>query len=205
MSFSDIELATGRTTRVTSSECSFEDAMACLYAYISAQHQFVPVPAVGGRRLDGYNMTALHELGHWTGHTSRLARDLSNPFRSEGYAREELRAEIASLMLGDELGIGHDPGQHVAYIESWIKVLEKDPREIFRAAADAEKITRFLQDFARQVALELEPIRERSFEVTDRMQVQARAIASAQASPQDYLRRYSRLEQSFGGGDVGAA
>src|ERR1039458_3371603 len=58
MSFSDIELATGRTTRVTSSECSFEDAMACLYAYISAQHQFVPVPAVGGRRLDGYNMTA---------------------------------------------------------------------------------------------------------------------------------------------------
>jgi len=58
MSFLDIELATGRTTRVTSSECSFEDAMACLYAYISAQHQFVPVPTVGGCCLDGYNMTA---------------------------------------------------------------------------------------------------------------------------------------------------
>ena len=153
---------------------------------------------------DGYYATALHELGHWTGHTSRLARDLSNPFGSEGYAREELRAEIASLMLGDQLGIGHDPGQHVAYIESWIKVLEKDPREIFRAAADAEKITCYLQGFARQAALELEPIRERSFQEHDRMQVQARAIASAQASPQDYLRRYSRLEQSFGGRYVGA-
>jgi putative DNA primase/helicase len=153
---------------------------------------------------DGYYATALHELGHWTGHTSRLARDLSNPFGSEAYAREELRAEIASLMLGDELGIGHDPGQHVAYIESWIKVLEKDPREIFRAAADAEKITRYLQGFVRQATIELEAIREREFEEPDRMQVQARAIASAQASPQDYLRRYARLEQSFGGRYVGA-
>ena len=62
----------------------------------------------------GYYATALHELGHWTGHETRLARDLSNPFGSEGYAREELRAEIASMILGDELGIGHDPGQHAA-------------------------------------------------------------------------------------------
>src|ERR1017187_1828754 len=93
---------------------------------------------------DGYYATALHELGHWTGHTSRLARDLSNPFGSEGYAREELRAEIASMMLGDELGVGHDPGQHAAYVKSWIKILEQDSLEIFRAAADAEKIQEFV-------------------------------------------------------------
>ena len=96
---------------------------------------------------DGYYATALHELGHATGHPSRLARDVAHPFGSEGYAREELRAEIASLMLGEQLGIGHDPGQHVAYVASWIKVLEQDPREVFRAAVDAEKITRVVRSF----------------------------------------------------------
>jgi len=46
----------------------------------------------------GYYATALHELGHWTAHPDRLDRDLRNPFGSEAYAREELRAEIASLI-----------------------------------------------------------------------------------------------------------
>jgi putative DNA primase/helicase len=96
---------------------------------------------------DRYYATALHELGHATGHPSRLARDLAHPFGSEGYAREELRAEIGSLMLGEQLGIGHDPAQHVAYVGSWIKALEQDPREIFRAAADAEKITKLIRSF----------------------------------------------------------
>ncbi len=89
---------------------------------------------------DAYYATALHELGHSTGHTSRLDRDLSNPFGSEGYAKEELRAEIASMMLGHELNIGHDPDDHAAYVKSWIKILEDDPKEILRASADAEKI-----------------------------------------------------------------
>ena len=83
--------------------------------------------------------------GHATGHPSRLNRpDLGTPFGSEAYAREELRAEIASLMIADKLGIGHDPGQHAAYVGSWIKALQQDPREIFRAAADAEKISGYL-------------------------------------------------------------
>lgn len=100
---------------------------------------------------DAYYATALHETGHWTGHPSRLDRDLSNPFGSEGYAREELRAEIASLMLGERLEIGHDPAQHVAYIGSWVKILEEDPREIFRAAADAERIAGFVMEFEKEV------------------------------------------------------
>ncbi|WP_017162734.1 zincin-like metallopeptidase domain-containing protein, partial [Xanthomonas phaseoli] len=106
------------------------------------------------RSADGYYATALHEVGHATGHESRLGRDLSHPFGSQGYAREELRAEIASLMLGQELEIGHDPGQHAAYVSSWIEVLENDPREIFRAASDAEKIV--------QHVLGLEQVRERA-------------------------------------------
>jgi N12 class adenine-specific DNA methylase/antirestriction protein ArdC/phage/plasmid primase-like uncharacterized protein len=89
---------------------------------------------------DNYYATVLHELGHWSGHSSRLDRDLVHPFGSESYSKEELRAELASMLLGDELGIGHDPGQHVAYVASWVSVLQNDPLEIFRAAADAEKI-----------------------------------------------------------------
>lgn len=113
---------------------------------LPARHQF--------NSADAYYATALHELGHWTGHESRLNRDLSHPFGSEGYAREELRAEIASLMLGERLEIGHDPGQHAAYVASWIKVLEDDPREIFRAAADAEKINSYVLAFEHELAKE---------------------------------------------------
>ena len=94
-----------------------------------------------------YYATALHELGHWTGHESRLARDLNQPHGSEGYAREELRAEIASMMLGHELGVGHDPGQHAAYAGAWVEVLRRDSFEIFRAAADAEKIYSHVMTF----------------------------------------------------------
>lgn len=106
---------------------------------------------------DRYYATALHEEGHATGHPSRLDRDLAHPFGSTEYAREELRAEIASLMIGDRLGIGHNPGQHAAYAASWIEVLRKDPREIFRAAADAEKITQHLIGLTQQLTQEQQP------------------------------------------------
>ncbi|MGP5477552.1 zincin-like metallopeptidase domain-containing protein [Pseudomonas helleri] len=99
---------------------------------------------------ENYYATVLHELGHWTGHGTRLDRDLSHPFGSEGYAKEELRAEIASMILGDELGIGHSPDQHVAYVESWIKALQNDPMEIFRASSDAEKIQSFVLGLEQQ-------------------------------------------------------
>ena len=100
---------------------------------------------------DNYYAVALHELGHWSGHALRLDRDLSHPFGSQGYAKEELRAEIASMILGDELGIGHDPGQHAAYVGNWIKALQDDPLEIFRAAADAEKIQDYVLGLAQQL------------------------------------------------------
>lgn len=103
---------------------------------------------------DKYYATKFHELGHWTGSDTRLNRDVgNNPFGSEEYAKEELRAEIASMIIGDELGLGHDPDQHAAYVKSWIRVLENDPMEIFRAAADAEKIQKFVLGFEQQQEL----------------------------------------------------
>lgn len=114
---------------------------------------------------DNYYATALHELGHWTGHPSRLDRDLSNPFGSEGYAKEELRAEIASMILGDELGIGHDPSHHVSYVASWIKVLQNDPLEIFRAAADSEKIQGFVLGLEQQ-QIEVQTVERQTVAIT---------------------------------------
>ena len=67
----------------------------------------------------GYYSTALHELGHWTGHETRLNRE-SGPFGSISYAKEELRAEIGSMMLSAELGIGVSVDSHAAYVQSWI-------------------------------------------------------------------------------------
>lgn len=104
---------------------------------------------------DKYYATALHELGHWTGDENRLNREFG-PFGSEKYAREELRAEIASWMLGQEIGIGHDPGQHAAYVQSWIQVLKEDPYEIVRACRDAEKIKDYVFDLERKKELRQE-------------------------------------------------
>ena len=101
--------------------------------------------------------TALHELGHWTGHPTRLNRDLQNRFGSAAYAMEELRAELASAFVGAELGLPTDIPQHASYIASWIKVLKNDKREIFRASADAQKIADMQLSFHPDYALSLEP------------------------------------------------
>jgi len=72
--------------------------------------------------------TALHELAHWTGHPSRLNRDLQNRFGSSAYAMEELRAELASAFVAIELGIPTDIPHHASYIANWIKPLKDDKR-----------------------------------------------------------------------------
>jgi antirestriction protein ArdC len=95
----------------------------------------------------GYYGTALHELAHWTGHPSRLDRSTLNEsyrFGDINYAKEELRAELASVFLAAERGIPHNPEQHAAYVGSWIKALKQDKNEIFRAAHDSSAATDFL-------------------------------------------------------------
>lgn len=93
---------------------------------------------------EAYYAALTHELAHWTGHETRLARDLSGAFGSESYAREEMIAETASHIMGVELGIGHDPGQHAAYIHHWMKIAKADPSFLYTAAAAAEKICDFV-------------------------------------------------------------
>jgi len=96
-----------------------------------------------------YYQTALHEVGHSTGHPERmnretLAQGIKSGFGSPDYAREELRAEICAMMTGERVGVGHDPSRGAAYVEGWIQALEEDPREVRRAAADAQRISDFV-------------------------------------------------------------
>jgi len=94
---------------------------------------------------EGWYSTVLHELGHATGHPLRLNRDLRNAYGSPDYAREELRAEIAQVMICTELGIGEcEFTNGAAYIASWLETLCSDRKEIFRAAADAQRIADYL-------------------------------------------------------------
>jgi len=94
--------------------------------------------------------TVIHEAGHWTGAESRLNRDLRNRFGSHDYAREELRVEIGQMMVCGELGIAvsdSDFANNAAYIASWLERLRSDRKEIFRAAADAQRIADYLLAF----------------------------------------------------------
>ena len=103
-----------------------------------------------------YYATALHELGHWTGHSSRLNRFGmgSVDFGSPTYAKEELRAELASTFLSADLGIPMNTQNHAAYIGSWLKALKEDKSEIFKAANDASKIAKYLEDYVRDLMKE---------------------------------------------------
>ena len=92
--------------------------------------------------------TTIHEIAHATGHSKRLNRDMSGNFGSKNYAKEELRAEIASMMLCMELGKNLGQPQfenHTAYLKSWIEVLNDDYTEFNRAVSDANKITEYVK------------------------------------------------------------
>ncbi|MCY4593225.1 MAG: zincin-like metallopeptidase domain-containing protein [Bryobacterales bacterium] len=113
----------------------------------------------------GYYQADQHELGHWTGPADRLNRETllkgiaEGPY-SQQYAQEELRAEISSMMSGDRLALGHDPSRHAAYVGHWIKALKDDPREIYRAAQDAQEISDYVLGRPRERDAEREGERE---------------------------------------------
>lgn len=123
-------------------------------AYYSPMADMVTLPPEGS--FDdpySYISTFLHECGHATGHPSRLNRHIENHFGSEDYAREELRAEIASAFVSQELGLEMSQKAmddhfdlHKAYIQSWIEALEKDPQELFAAIKDANSIANYLME-----------------------------------------------------------
>jgi antirestriction protein ArdC len=91
-----------------------------------------------------YYGTVFHELGHWTGHKSRLDRDLRTRFGEKAYAAEELIAELTSAFLCAEFSIDGDL-RHAGYIQSWIGLLRDDARAFFTACSKAQSAADFLR------------------------------------------------------------
>ncbi|MHB8704017.1 MAG: ArdC family protein [Candidatus Tyrphobacter sp.] len=129
---------------------------------------------------DAYYGTSLHELGHWTGHADRLNRDGitgGHAFGSEGYAKEELIAETASLMLSMELQIPNDFQQHASYVDHWVKILQDEPAAILKACSAASKVQDYVLAFDKSLEHEhdleheakveqtLQPAKVKSWEV----------------------------------------
>ena len=106
----------------------------------------IVMPAKGQfETQEAYYSALLHELAHASGHTSRLNRaTLTVDRTSAEYAQEELRAEIASMMMCSRLGLGHFPQNGVAYIASWARALRNDPAEIRRATQEAAKMSTYV-------------------------------------------------------------
>lgn len=87
-----------------------------------------------------YYATAFHELGHWTGHASRLNRSFGKRFRDEACAMEELVAELSAAFTMGHLGmLDGTIEMHADYLQSWIRVLKSDKGAIFTAASQASK------------------------------------------------------------------
>lgn len=97
--------------------------------------------------MQEFYATALHEMGHSTGHEKRLNREIQNKFGDENYAIEELRAELASMFMEQDLGIVVDESHirnNSAYIKNWHDEIKENPNALFTAIADADKISRYV-------------------------------------------------------------
>jgi antirestriction protein ArdC len=115
------------------------------YYSISTDHVQMP-PIEAFRDAESYYATRAHETTHWTRHPSRLNRDFGRKrYGDEGYAMEELVAELGSAFLSADLDLTPEVrDDHAAYIASWIKVLKDDKRAIFSAASHAQRAADFL-------------------------------------------------------------
>ncbi|MGX5858301.1 ArdC family protein [Dyadobacter jiangsuensis] len=96
--------------------------------------------------VPSYYATLAHEMCHWTRHPKRLDRDFGRKrFGDEGYAKEELVAELGACFLACDLGIEPTPEvEHAAYIQSWLRALNDDKKLIFSAASHAQKAVEYI-------------------------------------------------------------
>ncbi len=117
-------------------------------AYYRPSDDFVSLPPfVSFKSADAFYNTAFHELGHWTGHKSRLDRDLKNRFGDRQYAAEELVAELTAAFLCAEWAFDNDL-RRSGYIAHWIELLRADKKAIFTAASRAQAAADFMRGLA---------------------------------------------------------
>lgn len=120
-------------------------------AYYSPMNDYVNLPERDTfTSQDGFYSTMFHELGHSTGHKSRLARGLesSEGFGSVSYSKEELVAELCAAFLCSRIGLDN-LDQSAAYLKGWIKPLQDNPKWIVSAAGQAEKAAEFISQYSK--------------------------------------------------------
>ena len=116
-------------------------------AYYTQSADYVQMPPFETfRDAESHAATLAHELTHWTKHDKRLARDMGRvKWGDEGYALEELVAELGAAFLCADLGITPEVREdHAAYIASWLEVLKGDKRFVFSAASQAQRAVDYL-------------------------------------------------------------
>ncbi|MEA2898156.1 MAG: hypothetical protein QOJ84_3771 [Bradyrhizobium sp.] len=123
---------------------------------ISSDHVQMP-PFEIFRDAESYYATLAHETTHWTRHEKRLNREFGRKrFGDEGYAMEELVAELGSAFLCADLELTPElRDDHASYLASWITVLKNDPRAIFTAASHAQRAADYLNGLQPGTAMEL--------------------------------------------------
>lgn len=117
-------------------------------AFYAPGADFVQLPPLSAfKSSDAYCATRAHELIHWTGHPSRLARQFGQRFGDAAYAFEELVAELGAAFVCADLVIAAEArADHAGYLQSWLRVLRADKRAIFAAAAHAQRAADYLWD-----------------------------------------------------------
>ena len=130
-------------------------------AFYNRTNDYIQLPEKGQFKSQAdYYASALHELGHWTGYSSRLNRPASSDMKSETYAKEEFKeelvAEISSMFVSAETGIAQTQEHfenHASYVDYWVKAVKEDPNALFKAVSQAQK--------ASEEILKYERVRER--------------------------------------------
>ena len=123
-------------------------------AFYQVEQDFINIPMQwkfkdtdDATATQNYYSTLLHEHVHWTGHKTRLDRDMDGNKFSSSYAYEELVAELGSVLLSLQFGLSQQPTpDHAKYINGWKTGLRNEPKALLKAMADAQKAVSFLQD-----------------------------------------------------------
>lgn len=143
----DMDLVKLMDDLLSTSKCKIREVAQPRAFYSPMRDEIVLPIRESFKDMESFAKTAIHEMGHSTGHPDRLNRKMGGLFGSPDYAGEELRAELGTLFVEADLGINlrkeHEE-DHADYLKSWIGVLHDNYNELFRACADAEKIASYL-------------------------------------------------------------
>ncbi|MCL2061498.1 MAG: zincin-like metallopeptidase domain-containing protein [Firmicutes bacterium] len=159
---------------------------------------FIQLPQVESfKSMQDYYATALHEIAHSTGHKSRLNRGFEKETHAD-YAKEELRAELASMFMQSELGIVLDGAHfenHSAYVQSWLKAIKNNKDELFKAIKDAGDIATYIHEhYARADAAHDQ---EHAATVSEKENIKKESIAAVNRADATHRQKENTLWQAY--------